>query len=157
MMKKYSLIAIAIVFLLIAQQGIAAQPALTGHLEGVELCAQFQCGVAAFVGKFNGQVNNKRGKGGFQVFLNHEPLPAPKEAAKITGGDWSLRAGVYLLQGDIVNGTVLNSGDNTFTVRAVLQVTSGGRGEVAFTGVLDHNDFPPTIDGELTQPAAPSN
>jgi hypothetical protein len=42
MMKKYSLIWVIAIFLLTAQQGIAAQPALTGHLEGVELCAQFQ-------------------------------------------------------------------------------------------------------------------
>jgi hypothetical protein len=62
MLKKYFLIALTIVILLTAQHGIASQPVITGHLEGVELCAQFQCGVAAFVGKFNGQLNNKRGK-----------------------------------------------------------------------------------------------
>jgi len=157
MMKKYSLIAITIVFFLTAQQGIASQPVITGHLEGVELCAQFQCGVAAFVGKFNGQLNSKRGKGGFLVFINHEPLPQPGQAANLTGGEWSLRADANLLQGDILSGTLLNNGDNTFTVRVLMQVTEGGSGEVVFTGVLDHNDFPPTIDGELTQPAAPSN
>jgi hypothetical protein len=64
MMKQFLLIGIISVFLLIAEYGIASQPAVTGHLEGVELCAQFQCGVAAFVGKFNGQLNNKRVKGG---------------------------------------------------------------------------------------------
>jgi hypothetical protein len=28
-----------------------------------------------------------------------------------------------------------------------MQVTEGSSGEIVFTGVLDHNDFPPTIDG----------
>jgi len=157
MMKQFLLIGIISIFLLIAEDGIASQPAVTGHLEGVELCAQFQCGVAAFVGKFNGQLNNKRGKGGFLVFINHQALPQPGQAANITRGEWSLRAGVDLLQGDILSGTLLNNGDNTFTVRVLMQVSDGGIGEVVFTGVLDHNDFPPTIDGELTQPAAPSN
>jgi len=89
--------------------------------------------------------------------INHEPLRQPGQAAKITGGEWSLRAGANLIRGDILSGTLLNNGDNTFTVSVLMQVTEGGSGEVVFTGVLDHNDFPPTIDGELTQPAAPSN
>jgi len=155
MLKKYFLIALTIVILLTAQHGIASQPVITGHLEGVELCAQFQCGVAAFVGQFKGQVDNKRGKGGFLVFINHGQLPQLRQAAKLTGGEFSLRAGANLFQGDILSGTLLDNGDNTFTVRVLMRVTEGGSGEVVFTGVLDHNDFPPTIEGELTQPAAP--
>jgi len=157
MIKKYSLIFVVIVFLLTAQHVIASQPVLTGHLEGVELCAQFQCGVAVFVGQFKGQVNDNRDKGGFLVFVNHqEPLPANKgQTVSITGGEWSLRAGVNLLQGDVLQGTIMNNGNNTFTVSAVLQVAEGGTGEIVFTGILDHNDFPPTVDGDLAQPTAP--
>jgi hypothetical protein len=157
MMRKFFLIFVTIIFLLTAQHGIASQPVITGHLEGVELCAQFQCGVAVFVGQFKGQVNNRRGQGGFLVFINHQPLPPPgqQQFANITGGEWSLRAGVNLFQGDILRGTIVNNGDNTFTINAVLQVSEGGSGEIVFTGVLDHNDFPPTIDGDLAQPAAP--
>jgi hypothetical protein len=156
-MKKYFLVVATLIFLLTAQPGIASQPVLNGHLEGVELCAQFQCGVAVFVGQFKGQVNNNRGKGGFLVFVNHqEPLPANKgQTATITGGEWSLRAGVNLLQGDVVQGTIMNNSNNTFTLTARLQVAEGGSGEIIFTGILDHNDFPPTVEGDLAQPPAP--
>jgi hypothetical protein len=78
MLKRYALVFSTIIFLLTAQQGIASQPVLNGHLEGVELCAQFQCGVAVFVGQFKGQVDNNRGKGGFLVLVNHQSLPASR-------------------------------------------------------------------------------
>jgi hypothetical protein len=154
-MKKYFVIVATAIFLLTAQPGIASQPVLSGHLEGVELCAQFQCGVAVFVGQFKGQVNNQRGKGGFLVLVNHQALPAPEQPpAAIIGGEWNLRAGVHLLQGDVVKGTIVNNGNNTFTLTATLQV-AGGSGETVFTGILDHNDFPPTVEGDLAQPLTP--
>jgi hypothetical protein len=155
-MKKYILAVAAVIFLLAAQAGMASQPVLNGHLEGVELCAQFQCGVAVFVGQFKGQVNNERGKGGFLVLVNHGPLPAPgQQAANITGGEWNLRAGVNLFQGDVITGTIVNNGNNTFTINVVLQIAEGGSGAIIFTGILDHSDFPPTVEGDLTQPLAP--
>jgi hypothetical protein len=154
-MKKYFVVVATAIFLLTAQPGIASQPMLSGHLEGVELCAQFQCGVAVFVGQFKGQVNNERGKGGFLVFVNHQLLPAPGQLTGITGGKWSLRAGANLLQGDVLQGTILNNGNNTFTLTARLQVAEGGSGETIFTGILDHNDFPPTVEGDLAQPLTP--
>jgi hypothetical protein len=155
-MKKYFLVVATVIFLLIAQAGTASQPMLNGHLEGVELCAQFQCGVAVFVGQFKGQVNNQRAKGGFLVLVNHKSLPAFGEpAADITGGEWNLRAGVNLLQGDVAQGNIVNNGNNTFTIKVVLQIAEGGSGEIVFTGILDHNDFPPTVEGDLTQPPAP--
>jgi hypothetical protein len=91
------------------------------------------------------------------VFVNHqEPLPANKgETVSIISGEWNLRAGVNLLQGDVLQGTIMNNGNNTFTVSAVLQVAEGGSGETVFTGILDHNDFPPTVDGDLAQPVTP--
>jgi hypothetical protein len=157
MIKKCFLVFVATIFLLTAQHGIASQPVLTGHLEGVELCAQFQCGVAVFVGQFKGQVNDNRDKGGFLVFVNHqEPLPANKgETVSIISGEWNLRAGVNLLQGDVVNGIIVNNGNSTFTLTVTLQVAAGGSGEIIFTGILDHNDFPPTVDGDLAQPGTP--
>jgi hypothetical protein len=154
-MKKYFLAVATVIFLLTAQPAIASQPVLNGHLEGVELCAQFQCGVAVFVGQFKGQVNNNRGKGGFLVLVNHQSLPASGQTASITGGEWSLRAGVNLLQGDVLQGTIMNNSNNTFTLTARLQVAEGGSGEIIFTGILDHNDFPPTVEGDLAQPPAP--
>ena len=157
-MKKYFAVVATVIFLLTAQAGMASQPVLNGHLEGVELCAQFQCGVAVFVGQFKGQVNNQRAKGGFLVLVNHDPLPVSGQQpanANITGGEWNLRAGVNLLQGDVVQGNIVNNGNNTFTIKVVLQIAEGGIGEIVFTGILDHNDFPPTAEGDLTQPPAP--
>jgi hypothetical protein len=156
MMTRYALVVVPMILLLTAQPGIASQPIVNGHLEGVELCAQFQCGVAVFVGQFKGQVNNQRGKGGFLVLVKHQSLPAPGQAPEsITGGEWNLRAGVNLFQGDVVKGTIVNNGNNTFTLTVTLQVAEGGTGEIIFTGILDHNDFPPTVEGDLVQPPAP--
>jgi hypothetical protein len=156
MIKRSAYVVVTIIFLLTAQKGVASQPIVTGHLEGVELCAQFQCGFAVFVGLFKGEVNKQRGKGGFLVRVNHESLPAPGQApAAITGGEWDLRVGVNLFQGDVVKGTIVNNGNNTFTLNLTLQVTDGGSGEIIFTGILDHSDFPPTVEGDLAQPPAP--
>jgi len=158
MLKRSALVVVTIIFLLTAQTGIASQPIINGHLEGVELCAQFQCGVAVFVGQFKGEVNNQRGKGGFLVRVNHQSLPAPGQApAAITGGEWDLRSGINLFQGDVVKGTIVNNGNNTFTLTLTLQLTDGGSGDIIFTGILDHNEFPPTVEGDLVQPPAPQS
>jgi hypothetical protein len=137
MIKKSFFIAITAIFL-ITVKGMASEPVVMGHLDGVELCAQFQCGVAAFVGRFNGQLNSKWSKGGFLVFINHDPLPGVGQIAKITGGEWSLRADGHLLQGNILNGTLVNNADATFTVTVLLQVNDGGNGEIIFGGGLTH-------------------
>jgi hypothetical protein len=92
------------------------------------------------------------GQRGFLVFINHDSLPQADQVANVTGGEWSLRGDLHLLQGNILTGTLLNNGDNTFTVTVVLQVSDGGSGEIVFTGALNHRDFPPTIIGNLTQP-----
>ena len=155
-MKRYALVVVSIIPLLTARAGIASQPIVNGHLEGLELCAQFQCGVALFVGQFKGQVNNQRGKGGFLVRVNHQSLPAPGQPpVAITGGEWDLRAGPNLFQVDVVKGIIVNNGNNTFTINVVLQIAEGGSGEIIFTGILDHTDFPPTVEGDLAQPPAP--
>jgi hypothetical protein len=48
-------------------------------------------------------------------------------------------------------GTLLNNGNNTFTVNATLYITTGGAGTLHFEGVLNHNTFPPTIVGTISQ------
>ena len=152
MIKKLSSIALAVILLLAAQQAVASEPAITGHIEGVELCPQFVCGAAVFVGKFKGNVDKRRANGGFFVSVNHEPLPAAKgESAKITGGEWFLRANLHFFRGDVLNGTIFNNGDNTFTIETVLQITSGGSGEIIAKVHLDHNVIPFTVDGDLSQ------
>ena len=152
MIKKLSLIGLAVILSLAAQRfAIASEPAITGNIEGVELCPEFVCGAAVFVGKFKGQVDDDRAKGGFFVSVNHDPLPGPLEFATITGGEWFLRAKEHFFRGDVLNGTILNNGDNTFTVEAVLQVTSGASGEIIAKVQLDHNVVPFTVDGDLSE------
>jgi hypothetical protein len=154
MIKKLSLIGIAVILSLAAQHfAIASEPAITGNIEGVELCPEFVCEAAVFVGKFKGQVDNKRAKGGFFVAVNHDPLPGPLQFANITGGEWFLRANRHFFSGDVLNGTIFNNGDNTFTVEAQLQLTSGGSGEIIATVQLDHNVIPFEVDGDISQNA----
>jgi hypothetical protein len=98
MIKKLLSIVLAVILLLVAEQAVASEPAITGHIEGVELCPQFVCGAAVFVGQFKGNVDKRRAKGGFFVSVNHDPLPAAAEqSAKITGGEWFLRANLHFL------------------------------------------------------------
>jgi hypothetical protein len=54
--------------------------------------------------------------------------------------------------GDVLEGSIFNNNDNTFTVTARLRLEKGGTGDVIVTGLLDHNDFPPTFEGQLIQP-----
>jgi hypothetical protein len=82
--------------------------------------------------------------------LKHEPLPEqPGQCSAITGGAWELRAGLRRFRGVATGGTLRNNGNNTFTVSAVFLITSGGSGQIHFTGLLDHNVFPPTIIGVI--------
>jgi hypothetical protein len=149
--KKLSSIMLAVILVLAIQQATASEPAITGQIEGTELCPQFVCGTAIFVGKFTGRVETRRAKGGFFVSVNHEPLPDPLQYSNITTGEWFLRANLRFLSGDIVNGTIFNNGDNTFTIETVLHVTSGGSGEITAKVFLDHRVIPFTVDGELGQ------
>jgi hypothetical protein len=129
----------------------ASLPVVRGVVSGVELCEQAVCGSAVFVGLFDGQVGwNRWARGIVAVGVNHEPLPAPGEYAAITGGEWALWVGLRRLGGS-VSGSLFNNGDNTFTVTTVLTLESGGLGTIVFTGLLDHNVFPPTISGVMSQ------
>jgi hypothetical protein len=44
------------------------------------------------------------------------------------------------------------AGNNTFNVSVTLELKSGGTGQLLGAIVLDHNDFPPTVEGKLSQP-----
>lgn len=126
-------------------------PIIRGALTGLEFCPQSFCGSAIFAGLFLGQVGfNRRVIGGVAVSVNHEPLPDPGETSAITGGIWQLYSGLRQF-GGTVTGTLLNNGDNTFTVQAVMGLNQGGTGEVLFVGLLDHNVLPPTIIGQISQ------
>jgi hypothetical protein len=152
MFTRLSLLVLVVVVSLAPQRiATASEPTIVGSIDGVELCPEFVCGTAIFVGKFKGEADGDRARGGFYVSVNHDPLPGPLEFANLTDGEWFLRADRDFLSGDVLKGTIFNNGDNTFTIEAVLQITSGGSGEIIATVLLDHNVVPFTVEGDLSQ------
>ncbi|MEZ5316621.1 MAG: hypothetical protein R2752_04405 [Vicinamibacterales bacterium] len=147
-----SVLAVAVVFAGLGRRvETASLPAIQGVVSGVELCPQFLCGSAIFIGIFNGQVGfNPNAYGLMVVQVNHDPLPDPFASAAITGGTWDLYVGLRHVSGG-VGGSLTNNGNETFTVDTTLPIASGGRGSINFLGLLDHNVFPPTIAGAITQ------
>jgi len=129
-----------------------SHPALSGGAAGIELCPEFICGFALFVGQFQGQVNSKTASGGFVAAVVHDDLPPVGLTAAITGGQWTITAGNKSFSGDVAGGTILTLPTGTqFCVTMTLEINSGGNGELYFTGLLDHGPFPPTIAGFVTQ------
>jgi hypothetical protein len=131
----------------------ASTPVINVNTFGIELCPQFVCGAAIFTGFLHGQVGgNHNALGTFTAALTHEPLPEPLNTAAITGGVFELRVGLRRIRGVVLpGGTLFNNGNNTYSVDAVLLITSGGSGTVTFQGLLNHNTFPPTIVGTISQ------
>jgi hypothetical protein len=131
----------------------ASTPEVAGEVSGVELCPQVACGAAIFTGTFHGEVGNDSTPGFFWAKVQHDSLPTdPNEAVVVFGGKWSLSTFRGRFRGRVIDGMVSNNGDNTFTVRLTLQLRRGGKGEIFAEVVLDHNDFPPDVEGELFQP-----
>jgi hypothetical protein len=133
-----------------------SHPALSGTAGGIELCPEFICGFALFVGQFQGEVNSKNASGGFVATVQHNDLAPVGENAAITGGQWTITAGNKSFSGDVASGNILTlPGGTQFCVTMTLEINSGGNGEVYFTGLLDHGPFPPTIGGFVTQSPLP--
>ncbi|MGB2715303.1 MAG: hypothetical protein WBC51_14055 [Vicinamibacterales bacterium] len=131
----------------------ASIPVINVNTFGIELCPQSICGAAIFTGLLQGQVGgNPNALGTFLTALTHDPLPAPYQTADLTGGVFEFRVGLRRIRGIVLpGGTLFNNNDNTFTVAATLLITSGGSGTLHFLGVLNHNTFPPTIVGTISQ------
>jgi hypothetical protein len=129
-----------------------SQPVVTGQVEGMETCAQFSCGFAQFLGTSQLQIGTTQGKGGFLVQVTHGPVPLlPGGTAPISGGQWAMSANQTVFSGAVEGGLLVNNGNNTFTVTLTLLSLSGASGTLSFTGILDHNTFPPTIAGIVAQ------
>ena len=130
----------------------ASTPVINANTYGLEFCPQYICGAAVFAGVLGGQVgSNPFALGTFVVAVTHEDLPPPFQTAGVTGGFFQLNVGSRQMQGVILGGTLLNNGNNTFTVNATMLIVSGGSGIVRYQGLLNHNTFPPTIVGPLFQ------
>ena len=129
-----------------------SHPAITGTISGVELCTQDLCGQAVFAGNFVGFVNKQGTSGVFLVSVTHGPLPGAQGDTPITDGSWWIRTEKdKIFSGTITGGTLTNNGDGTFAVVLAMQLTGGGHGTLTFNGLLNHNVFPPTIGGTISQ------
>jgi hypothetical protein len=132
--------------------GAASHPAISGTISGLELCPQSICDQAIFAGNFAGTINGKPTPGVFLVGVTHDDLPETAGGtAAITGGTWMIRTKGRVFTGTIQTGSLTYNGDNTYTVVLTMEIDKGGNGTVTFTGLLDHNQFPPTIVGTLSQ------
>jgi hypothetical protein len=132
-----------------------SRPALSGGAAGIELCPQFICGFALFAGTFEGEVNSRPASGGFVAAIVHDDLPAIDAIAAINGGQWTITAGRRVFSGAVRGGTIYNVNGTQFCINMALEIDEGGRGEIYFSGVLDHGPFPPTIAGLVTQSPNP--
>jgi hypothetical protein len=152
-MKRYLLqLAVVALFLITVQPVRASSPTIAGEISGVELCPETACGAAIFTGTFQGTVGNKPTPGFFWVAVQHQALPTAGNSSPIFGGKWSLSTFWGKFGGTVLWGSIFNNGNNTFTVSVTLELKSGGTGELLGAAVLNHNDFPPTVEGKLFQP-----
>ena len=141
------------VFLIAAQPAVASNPDIEGEVSGVEVCAQFlPCEAAVFTGTCDCTVGNRQAPGFFWVSVQHDPLPNAGSSSAIRDGKWNLTTLRGSFSGKVVDGEIFNKGDNTFEIDATLSIQKNGNGEVTVSGVLDHNEFPPTFEGYLLQP-----
>lgn len=88
----------------------------------------------------------------FWVSVQHDPLRNDSLPSPIFDGRWDLTTLWGSFSGKVIDGLIFNKGDNTFQVTARLRMQKRGNGDVTVIGVLGHNDFPPTFEGELIQP-----
>ena len=149
--KSVAILATCGILLSAAPARAASIPVINAATYGIELCPQSVCGAAIFTGFLFGQVGSRSAAGTFVVAVTHEDLPAPFETSAITGGSFQLQIGLRTIKGVVSGGTLFNNGDNTFTVDATLTILSGGSGTLHYRGLLNHNVFPPTVIGPLTQ------
>jgi hypothetical protein len=152
MKQLLCLLGVVALFLIAVQPVRASSPAIGGEISGVELCPEIACGAAIFNGTFQGIVGNKPTPGFFWVAVQHEALPAAGKSSPVFGGKWSLSTFWGKFGGTVLGGNIFNNGNNTFNVSVTLEVKSGGTGQLLGAAVLDHNDFPPTVEGKLSQP-----
>jgi hypothetical protein len=140
------------VFLFPAQRAVASNPVIQGEISGVEICAQFACNAAVFTGTCDCIVDNRKTPGFFWVSVQHDPLPKAGSSSAIRDGKWNLTTLRGSSSGEVIHGEIFNKGDNTFEIDVTLSIQKNGNGEVKASGVLDHNEFPPTFEGHLLQP-----
>jgi hypothetical protein len=135
-----------------ARPAQASIPFINVQALGLELCPQSFCGAAIFVGFLNGLVEpNPNALGTFAVGIRHTDLPPTSESdpAILLGGTFDFRFLLRRIRGEVVEGLLINNGDNTFSAGALLNITSGGSGTLLAIIKLDHTVFPPRVTAEV--------
>ena len=116
-------LALLALFLDGVQPAVASNPDIEGEVSGVEVCAQFlPCEAAVFTGTCDCIVDNRNTPGFFWVSVQHDPLPNEGSSSAIRGGKWNLTTLRGSFSGNIINGSIVNNGDSTFTVTVRLRV-----------------------------------
>jgi hypothetical protein len=77
----------------------------------------------------------------FWVAVQHDPLPGPFNASAIFGGKWNITLRGRF-SGKVLEGSIFNNGDKTFTVTATLRLQKGGNGDVSSLGSAQPRRFP---------------
>ena len=153
-MKTALRLSILIVAVAISSVTVRASswPIINGKVSGIELCPQSFCGAAVFAGVFKGQIGfNLNAVGTMAVAVHHGPLPIDQgDCTPIPGGVWTIKTLFRKLEG-VASGELCYNGGNTYHISVGMQITSGGTGLASFEGTLDHNVFPPTVKGDITQ------
>ncbi len=151
MQRSVFLMGFLALYLLAVQPAVGSSPEIVGEVSGVELCPQFACGAAIFTGTCDCSVDDRHTVGFFWVAVQHDPLPQPFHSSSIFGGNWALTTLRGKFSGNVLGGNIFNKNDKSFTITATLRLEKGGTGDVVVTGLLDHQEFPPTFEGELGQ------
>lgn len=153
-MKTALRLSIIVVAIAISSVTVRASsfPVISGGVSGIELCPQSICTVAVFAGGFNGQIGFiPHAIGTIAVAVHHGPLPVVEDlCTPIPDGVWTLATWFRRIEG-VAAGRLCYNGDNTYHISVRMLITSGGFGPLFFEGTLDHNVFPPTVKGDITQ------
>jgi hypothetical protein len=152
MNRPFFMMSLLVVSLFMVTPADASNPTITGEISGVELCPQFICDAAIFQGTCDCTVNNRHTVGFYWISVKHDPLPPPLQSSAILGGKWTLTTLRGNFSGNVLDGSITNNGDNTYSVTARLRLKKRGSGDVIVSGILDHTEFPPTFEGDLVQP-----
>ena len=76
MKKAIGVLAFSLVFMLSPTNAQASSPTIAGQVSGLELCPQFICGAAIFIGGFQGQIGlNPNASGVVATAIKHGDLP----------------------------------------------------------------------------------
>ena len=139
--------------LLSAAPLFAQDTSLSGAVSGRELCEQAVCGSAIFVAAFAGQIDQRPALGLAIGAIRHTDLPTKEgDCATIVGGSWSINTLRRNLSGSIeFGGKVCFIDGIRYRVSLTMDIDQGGEGSANLDVLLDHQPFPPTVKGFISQ------